>query len=81
MTAWLTGLIAKVQNEVTATIALQVQQGKQGLITQTISASVPEVAADHKAGDDGETVNVKVTAVARAYAYDVQEMDDAVSPL
>jgi hypothetical protein len=73
-----TSLTAKVQGEVAGAVAVKVQAGQQ-LITQTIGLKDVQVVADRKDGEDGEAVNVKVSGVARAYAYSENEMDDSIS--
>lgn len=71
-------LIAKLQDQVPGAVALKVQQGQQ-LITQTIGLADRQIVADRKDGEDGESVNVKVTGNARGYAYPENAMDDAIS--
>jgi hypothetical protein len=71
-------LTAKIQDEVPGAVALKVQPGQQ-LITQTIGLADRQIVADHKDGEDGESVNVKVTGLARGYAYPEDKMDDTIS--
>jgi hypothetical protein len=49
------------------------------LITQTVALTDRKVVADRKAGEDGESVSVQVSAVARAAAYKETAMHDAVA--
>jgi hypothetical protein len=71
-------LTAKIEEEVPGAVALKVQPGQQ-LITQTIGLMDRQIVADHKDGEDGETVKVKVSGIARGYAYPEDKMDDSIS--
>lgn len=51
--------------------------GRQ-LITQTISLADVTFDADHKAGEDGDAVHIKLSGQARAYVYDESALHDSV---
>jgi hypothetical protein len=70
-------LRARVESKVSNAIADLVTPGQQ-LITQTITLGVG-FEADHKAGDDGEAVKVKMTGEARAYMYKEADLQNAVN--
>lgn len=70
-------LRARVESKVSSAIADLVTPGQQ-LITQTITLGVG-FEADHKAGDDGEAVKVRVTGEARAYTYKEADLQNAVN--
>jgi hypothetical protein len=71
-------LTAKVEAQVAGAIAGAVPDG-HALITQTVALTDRKVVADRKAGEDGESVSVQVSAVARAAAYKETAMHDAVA--
>jgi len=72
-----TSLTSKVQSEVSDAVQRMVQPGQQ-LITQTVTLTNLQAVPDRKAGEDGETVNVKVTATAKAFVYLESDMDNAI---
>jgi hypothetical protein len=57
-------------------IAERVGEG-QRLITQTVTLADVVVVADRKAGEDGEEVKVRLTALPRASAYEQTKLEDA----
>ena len=71
-------LRARAESRMGGAILPVVGQGQQ-LITQTISLANVAHEADHKPGDDGEAVHVKLTAEARAYAYNETDLHDSVA--
>ncbi|MDQ6694216.1 MAG: hypothetical protein M3014_07315 [Chloroflexota bacterium] len=74
----LADLRQKADNRVGGAILEVVSSGQQ-LITQTVSLTDVAFDPDHKAGDDGESVHVRLTAVARAYVFKEGELHDTIS--
>jgi hypothetical protein len=72
------GLMTRIQGQVGGAIESQVQQGQQ-LITQTVTLTGTQVTADHKAGDDGDSVKVTVTGQAEGYAYNENDMNGSIT--
>ena len=71
-------LMTRIEDEVGGAVNQQLQQGQQ-LITQTVSLTNKQVVADHKAGDDGDTVKVTITGVAMGYAYSENDMNGSIT--
>jgi hypothetical protein len=71
-------LHSKAESEMGGAVLDMVASGQQ-LITQTISLANVAFDADHKAGEDGESVRVKLTAQAQAYVYDENTMHDSIA--
>lgn len=71
-------LRAKVENRAASTVLGMANSGQQ-LITQTIALTDATFTPDHKAGEDGDSVHVKFTAQAQAYAYKDSELRDSVA--
>ncbi len=76
--ALVTELRARAESRIGEVIRPAVGQGQQ-LITQTVSLANVAHEADHKADEDGEIVHVRLTAEARAYAYNDSDLHDSVA--
>lgn len=70
-------LTAGVQGQVGGAILENVPTG-QRLITETIRLEDARVEKSHNAGEDGDSLAVTVSGVARAYTYDEQKMQDSL---
>lgn|GEM_PF-6663797 len=70
-------LRAKIESRVAGTVDALVP-AEQKLITQTVALSVG-FEADHKSGEDGEVVRVKVTGDVSAYTYKEADVREAVN--
>jgi hypothetical protein len=71
-------LRSQAEGKVGGAILQMVPQG-QVLITQTVQLANVNILGDHKAGEDAESVSVKLTAEARAYVYKESDVRAAVT--
>ena len=72
-----TDLTTSVQGQVSGAILENVAVG-QHLITETIRLEDAKVEKSHNANEDGDSVTVIVSGVAKAYTYDEGKMQDSL---
>jgi hypothetical protein len=70
-------LRSRAESKVGGTVLGMVASGEQ-LITQTVTLANVGYVSDHKANQDGDSVDVKLTAEARAYVYKDSDLHDSI---